>query len=202
MPCFSITQSKNSCHRYTFARVGLRSAITDLKNDDTTIHCWVLRSPNPSKPNLLLIHDFGVNVMWQFVDLICHVTFHYNIYVSDLVFFDGSYTTKLDRSEWFQAECVMQAHLVRRLSLVGLSYGRFAGYNLAAMYMETVKKVVICGAAVCLEEKYLWECQEPGLVGYLKAFDDDDGRAVSVSSCSISQMRRASMGRGVELEDD
>ncbi|KAM2323078.1 hypothetical protein PS1_019950 [Malus domestica] len=160
MPCFSITQSKNSCHRFTFARAGLRSAITDLKDGATTMHCWVPQSPNPSKPNLLLIHGFGVNAMWQFVDLLRHVTPHYNVYVPDLVFFGDSYTTRPDRSEWFQAECVMQAmeaHSVRRLSLVGLSYGGFVGYSLAAMYKEAVERVVICGAAVCLEEKDLWE---------------------------------------------
>ncbi|KAM1018449.1 hypothetical protein ACFX15_039331 [Malus domestica] len=155
MPCFNITQSKNSCHWYTFAPAGLRSAITDLKDGDTTMYCWVLRSPNPSKPNLLLIHGFGVNAMLQLVDLLRHVTLHYNVYVLDLVFFGDSYTTRPDRSEWFQAECAMQAHLVRRLSLVGLSYGGFAGYSLAAMYNETVDRVVICGAAVCLEEKDL-----------------------------------------------
>ncbi|KAM1092272.1 hypothetical protein ACFX19_019882 [Malus domestica] len=96
MPCFSITQSKNSCHRFTFARAGLRSAITDLKDGATTMHCWVPQSPNPSKPNLLLIHGFGVNAMWQFVDLLRHVTPHYNVYVPDLVFFGDSYTTRPD----------------------------------------------------------------------------------------------------------
>ncbi|ONI15957.1 hypothetical protein PRUPE_3G071100 [Prunus persica] len=34
----------------------------------------VPQSPNPSKRNLLLIHGLGVNAMWQFVDLLRHVT--------------------------------------------------------------------------------------------------------------------------------
>ncbi|CAN6720657.1 unnamed protein product [Malus baccata var. baccata] len=160
MPCFSLTQSKNSCHRSTFARAGLRSAITDLKDGATTMHCWVPQSPNPSKPNLLLIHGLGLNAMWQFVDLLRHVTPHYNVYVPDLVFFGDSHTTRPDRSESFQAECVMQAmeaHSVRRLSLVGLSYGGFVAYSLAARYKEAVERVVICCAAVCLEEKDLQE---------------------------------------------
>ncbi|XP_068314432.1 uncharacterized protein [Pyrus communis] len=160
MSCFSLTQAKNSCHRSTFARAGLRSAITDLKDGATTMHCWVPQSPNPSKPNLLLIHGLGLNAMWQFADLLRHVTPHYNVYVPDLVFFGDSYTTQPDRSDSFQAECVMQAmeaHSVRRLSLVGLSYGGFVAYSLAAKYKEAVERVVICCAAVCLEEKDLRE---------------------------------------------
>ncbi|XP_008219440.1 PREDICTED: lipase 3 isoform X1 [Prunus mume] len=160
MPCFSLTESKNSCHRSTFARAGLRSAITDIKDGGTTMHCWVPQSPNPSKRNLLLIHGLGVNAMWQFVDLLRHVTPHFNVYVPDLLFFGESFTTRPDRSESFQAECVMrvmEAHSVRRLSLLGLSYGGFVGYSLAAKYKEAVERVVICCAAVCLEEKDIRE---------------------------------------------
>ncbi|XP_062026738.1 uncharacterized protein LOC133743016 [Rosa rugosa] len=160
MPCFSFTQSKNSCFRSNFIRAGLRSTVTDLKDGGTTMHCWVPKSPNPSKPNLLLLHGLGVNAMWQFADLIRHVTPHYNVYVPDLLFFGDSSTTRPDRSETFQAECVMrvmEAHSVRAFSLVGLSYGGFVGYRLAAQYKEAVERVVICCAAVCMEEKDLQE---------------------------------------------
>lgn len=57
---------------------------------------------------------------------------------------------------------VMEAHSVRRLSLVGLSYGGFVGYSMAAQSMEeeaavAVERLVICCAAVCIEEKDLKE---------------------------------------------
>ncbi|KAF3541182.1 hypothetical protein F2Q69_00018597, partial [Brassica cretica] len=33
----------------------------------TSIHCWIPKSPNRSKPNLLLLlHGFGANAMWQY----------------------------------------------------------------------------------------------------------------------------------------
>nr|XP_004300648.2 PREDICTED: uncharacterized protein LOC101312060 [Fragaria vesca subsp. vesca] len=160
MPCFSFAESKNSCFRSNFIRAGLCSTLTDLNDGGTTMHCWVPISPNSSKPNLLLLHGLGPNAMWQFADLIHHVTPHFNVYVPDLLFFGDSSTARPDRSESFQAECVMrvmEAHSVRVFSLVGLSYGGFVGYTLAAQYKEAVERVVICCAAVCMEEKDLRE---------------------------------------------
>lgn len=52
---------------------------------------------------------------------------------------------------------VMAANSVRKLSLIGLSYGGFVAYCLAARHEEVVERVVICSAAVCMEEKDLRE---------------------------------------------
>lgn len=41
------------------------------------------------------------------------------------------------------------------MSVVGLSYGGFVGYSMAAQYPEAVEKLVICCAAVCMEERDL-----------------------------------------------
>ncbi|CAI9099923.1 OLC1v1036819C1 [Oldenlandia corymbosa var. corymbosa] len=80
----------------------------------------------------------------------------YNIYVPDLVFFGESYTTRPERSESFQAQCVkrvMEANSVWKMSLVGISYGGFVAYSMPAQFKECVERVVICCAGVCLEEK-------------------------------------------------
>ncbi|KAI9097987.1 hypothetical protein K1719_025758 [Acacia pycnantha] len=157
--CFSLTESKNWCYRSTFGRSGLRSSITDLK-DGTVIHCWVPKTRLDSKPNLLLIHGIGANALWQWGDIIRHLTPFFNVYVPDLLFFGGSYTTRPERSDSFQAQClkrVMEANSVQRLSLVGLSYGGFVGYSMAAQYNEMVERVVLCGSGVSLEEKDLKE---------------------------------------------
>eukprot|EP00257_Ricinus_communis_P013897 XP_015571448.1 uncharacterized protein LOC8281652 isoform X2 [Ricinus communis] len=157
--CFSFTEAKNRCYISTFTKVGLQSTTTDLK-DGTVIHCWVPKSPTQSKPNLLLIHGLGANAMWQWNDVIRRFTPYFNVYIPDLVFFGDSYTTRLDRTESFQAECVMrvmEANLVGKLSLVGLSYGGFVGYSIAAEYKEVVERVVICCSGICMEEKDLRE---------------------------------------------
>ena len=50
---------------------------------------------------------------------------------------------------------VMEAKGVRRVSLVGLSYGGFVGYCMAAMEegVVMVERVVVCGSGVCMEER-------------------------------------------------
>ncbi|CAJ1971766.1 unnamed protein product [Sphenostylis stenocarpa] len=155
---FSFTETRNRCYRSAFTGSGLRSTITDLK-DGTVMHCWAPKARTEAKPNLLLIHGFGANALWQWGDLIRHVVPLFNVYVPDLVFFGGSYTTRPERGEWFQAECmmrVMEANGVRRVSLVGLSYGGFVAYCMAAMMeretVVVVERVVVCGSGVCMEE--------------------------------------------------
>lgn len=125
------------------------------------MHCWVPKLRQESKPNLLLIHGFGANAMWQWTHVVGPMTSFFNVYVPDLLFFGESYTTRPDRTDAFQAQCLMrlmEAHSVRaRLSVVGLSYGGFVAYNMAAQFKEAVERVVICCAAVCFEEKDIAE---------------------------------------------
>lgn len=157
--CFSFTGTKNWCFRSTFTRSGLRSEITDLK-DGTVMHCWVPKTRKVSKPDLLLIHGLGANALWQWGDVIQHFVPYFNVYVPDLVFFGDSYTTRPERTESFQAQClmrVMEAHSVQKFSLVGLSYGGFVGYSMAAQFAEAVERVVICCSGICMEEKDLIE---------------------------------------------
>ncbi|KAI3445737.1 hypothetical protein Pfo_002402 [Paulownia fortunei] len=157
--CLSLTGSADFLYRSVFSYSGLRSVKTDL-HDGTTMHCWVPRSHKQSKPNLLLVHGFGANAMWQYGELLRHLMPRFNIYVPDLIFFGESSTQRSERSEAFQAQCVMrlmEAHGVQRMSLVGISYGGFVGYSMAAQFPEAVEKVVLCCTGVCLEEKDLRE---------------------------------------------
>ncbi|KAG6406778.1 hypothetical protein SASPL_134389 [Salvia splendens] len=157
--CLSLTGSADFLYKSFFSYSGLRSTKTDLQ-DGTVMHCWVPKSHKASKPSLLLVHGFGANAMWQYGDLLHHLMPRYNIYVPDLLFFGESWTQRPDRSEAFQARCLMrlmEAHGVRRLSLVGISYGGFVSYSMAAQFPEAVEKVVLCCSGVCLEEKDLRE---------------------------------------------
>jgi pimeloyl-ACP methyl ester carboxylesterase len=124
------------------------------------MHCWVPKTRKDSRPDLLLIHGLGANALWQWGDVIQHFVPYFNVYVPDLVFFGDSYTTRPERTESFQAQClmrVMEAHSVQKFSLVGLSYGGFVGYSLAAQFAEAVERVVICCSGICMEEKDLIE---------------------------------------------
>ncbi|GKV35399.1 hypothetical protein SLEP1_g43669 [Rubroshorea leprosula] len=153
--CFSFTASRDWFYRYSFFSAGLRSVTTDL-GEGTIMHCWVPKTHNNSKPNLLLVHGFGANAMWQYGEPLRHFNARFNVYVPDLVFFGESYTSRRDRTEVFQAQCVMsmmEAHGVHRMSLVGISYGGFVGYSMAVQYPQKVDRLVLCCSGVCLEEK-------------------------------------------------
>ncbi|XP_059641570.1 uncharacterized protein LOC132283604 [Cornus florida] len=157
--CFSFASTRNQCYRYSFSYSGLKSRTTDL-GDGTVMHCWVPRKHKPKKPTLIIIHGIGANAMWQWNDFVSPLISKFNLYVPDLVFFGESSTTRPERTESFQAECVMrtmEAHGVRRMSVVGLSYGGFVAYSMAAQFPEAVERVVIGCAGVCLEDKDMEE---------------------------------------------
>ncbi|KAG5136550.1 hypothetical protein JHK82_021281 [Glycine max] len=129
--CISFTATRDRCFRFTFSNAGLKSATTDL-GDGTIMHCGTTSSR----------------------------TRRFNVYVPDLVFFGDSHTTRPERSEAFQAQCVaalLLAHGLHTTSVVGISYGGFVAYSLAAQFPELVEKVVLCCAGVCLEDKDLDE---------------------------------------------
>ncbi|KAK3034824.1 hypothetical protein RJ639_033729 [Escallonia herrerae] len=157
--CFSVTASRDRLYRYSFAYAGLRSVSTDL-GDGTIMHCWVPKKHKHGKPTLLLVHGFGANAMWQYGELLRHFVPRFNVYVPDLLFFGDSTTTRPERTEQFQAQCVMrlmELHGVSRMSLVGISYGGFVGYSMAAQFPEAVERLVLCCAGVCVEEKDMEE---------------------------------------------
>ncbi|XAR48553.1 Triacylglycerol lipase [Bertholletia excelsa] len=161
--CFSFTAWKNSCYRSFFSQSGLRSTISDF-GDGTVMHCWVPKMRSETKPDLVLIHGFGANAMWQWGEILRPLISHFNVYVPDLIFFGESYTTRPEWSEEFQAWCVMRvvrAHWAGRVSLAGLSYGGFVAYSMAAQFPESVARVVLCAAGVGLEERDLVEGMFP-----------------------------------------
>ncbi|KAG8662396.1 monoacylglycerol lipase ABHD6 [Manihot esculenta] len=157
--CFGFTASRDSCYHYSFTKAGLKSSTTDLC-DGTVMHCWGPKSHVPSKPSLLLIHGFDANAMWQFNYFIPPLKSKFNLYVPDLLFFGDSHTTRPERTEAFQAQCVMalmDALNARNMDLVGLSYGGFVAYSMAAQFKERVGRVVLGCVGVCLEEKDMEE---------------------------------------------
>ncbi|KAM3283113.1 2-hydroxy-6-oxononadienedioate/2-hydroxy-6-oxononatrienedioate hydrolase [Capsicum chacoense] len=153
--CCSFTASRNWLFKYSFANSGLKSSTKDL-GDGTIMHCWIPKTHKEKNPTLLLIHGIGANAMWQWNEFITALSSRFNLYVPDLLFFGESYTSRCERTESFQAQCVMrimEAYGVKKMIVVGLSYGGFVGYSMAAQYPEAVEKLVLGCSGVCLEEK-------------------------------------------------
>lgn len=134
-----------------FVYAGLESKLLDV-DDKTTMHCWTPKKWEANKQNVILIHGFGTNAMWQWYPQIKTFIHSFNVYVPDLVFFGGSSTKSSERSEVFQAESLMKMLKrlgVSKISVVGTSYGGFVAYNLAYLHPEAVDKVVIASSAIC-----------------------------------------------------
>ncbi|GFP87350.1 hypothetical protein PHJA_000878700, partial [Phtheirospermum japonicum] len=67
------------------------------------------------------------------------------------LFFFGDSSDSPERSEIFQATCVVKVLEklgIHRYSVVGTSYGGFVVYRMAAMWPERVEKVVIASSGV------------------------------------------------------
>lgn len=156
--CFSLTASGNRYYRVYFRISGLKSKLVELE-DGTRMHCWVPKKTS-NKPVLILIHGLGASGMWQWSSQIRAFRGHFNLYVPDLIFFGKSYTTRPERTELFQAECVMKLMEnlgVTKFHVVGVSYGGFVAYRLAQLYPDAVQKLTLVAAGVCLEEKDMEE---------------------------------------------
>ncbi|KAL0330520.1 UNVERIFIED_CONTAM: hypothetical protein Sradi_5038700 [Sesamum radiatum] len=148
--CFSIISLYGRFLRRSITAAGLSSQTVEI-DGDTTIHfCGPPRAAT-SKPQLVLIHGFGPQSIWQWRQQISFFARDFDVYVPDLVFFGDSFTKSPERSEVFQATCVaklLEKLGIRCYSVVGTSYGGFVAYRMAAMWPERVEKVVIASSAV------------------------------------------------------
>ncbi|GFQ02484.1 monoacylglycerol lipase abhd6 [Phtheirospermum japonicum] len=159
--CFSLTALRDSYYRWSFSIAGLKPTATDL-GDGTVIHCWAPKTHRANRPTLLLIHGIGANATWQWNDFVSPLATKFNLYVPDLLFFGDSRTARPDRTESFQARCVMAAMEAMGVGgggmrVVGLSYGGFVAYSMAAQFPGAVERVVIGCAGVCMEDKDMEE---------------------------------------------
>uniref|UniRef100_A0A0D9X1M7 AB hydrolase-1 domain-containing protein n=1 Tax=Leersia perrieri TaxID=77586 RepID=A0A0D9X1M7_9ORYZ len=162
----SFAAARDRCFSRRFLRAGLRPlaipvpiAGADADAAATTVHVWV--PANPPRNPLLLLHGFGASATWQWAPYLRPlIAAGFDPIVPDLLFFGASSTRLADRSDAFQARSVMAAMDaigVARFGLVGVSYGGFVGYRMAAMFPEAVERVALVCAGVCLEEKDLAE---------------------------------------------
>lgn len=131
---------------------GVESKLIEIE-EGTTIHCWV--PTKDTKPPLVLVHGFAAEggVTWQFQ--VGALSKHYSVYVPDMLFFGKSTTVRKERSENFQAECLMK--MLRKLgvvscAMVGFSYGGMVAFKVAEFYPELVNCLVISGSVIAMTD--------------------------------------------------
>nr|XP_043637369.1 uncharacterized protein LOC122608339 [Erigeron canadensis] len=180
-----------------FRCCNLSKFIVHLDDNETKVYIWAAKHPKCNKPNLVLIHGFGSNSKWQFIFQVRQLTHDFNVYIPDLVFFGESYSTKLDRSVWFQAKCVregLKKMKVKKCSVYAISYGGFVGYQMAAaadddeeeIILMVEKLVIVSSGIVCKHDSKLEHVNKIGrnVVDLLVAKTPEDLRMLCRMSVS------------------
>ncbi|KAJ8774233.1 hypothetical protein K2173_009664 [Erythroxylum novogranatense] len=125
-------------------------------DDQTTMHYWITNHRRFDKPDLVLVHGYGGHSRWQFAYQVRALSGTFNLYIPDLLFFGKSYTKRGGRSDSFQADCVREGLRkmgLERYNVVGISYGGYVAYQMAANYGEEVNKLVIISSGLCYTEE-------------------------------------------------
>ncbi|XP_002989107.2 epoxide hydrolase 3 [Selaginella moellendorffii] len=139
---FAMARATNFFHWY-----GLESRVVKLDNG-ATIRCWAPKKTRKNPP-LVLLHAFGLyGLSWIFQ--VPSFSKSFDLYIPDLVFFGDSTTSSAERSEFYQAECVvelLEKFGVNKFDVVGTSYGGFVAYRMAHMFPEAVRRVVLSNSA-------------------------------------------------------
>lgn len=178
-----------------FRLCNLSPCTVDL-DDQTTMHFWTPNHRKINKPDLVIIHGYGGNSRWQFVHQVRALSDRFNLYVPDLLFFGKSYSSRAERTDVFQGNCVaegMRRLGVDRFTVFGISYGGFVAYQMAQMNPEAVEKVVIVNSGISWSEKQKeWHLKRVGrrISGFLVPESPQDLRFLVCLSLSNSDFIR------------
>ncbi|XP_059591815.1 uncharacterized protein LOC100853904 isoform X2 [Vitis vinifera] len=124
----------------------------------TVMNFWApakQKNEETQKPNVVLVHGFGVDGILTWMFQVLALKSHYSVYVPDLLFFGDSATAAGNRSPRFQAECLatgLRKLGVERCVVVGLSYGGMIGFKMAELYPDLVESMVVSGSVEALTE--------------------------------------------------
>ncbi len=124
-----------------FASAGYVEATATLPNG--AMHYW----DGGEGPPVVLLHGFGGNAAIQWNAQAAPFARRHRVVMPDLFFFGDSTSRRPERSPEFQAAGVVQLldHLgiEDKVDLVGVSYGGFVAWGVAALYPERVNRVVL-----------------------------------------------------------
>lgn len=151
---FPITFADGMLSLY-FRYCGLPRYTVRLHDNQTTMYIRATSHHSSNKPNLVLVHGFGINSKWQFILQISQLTRDFNVYIPDLLFFGDSYSSISDRTVKFQAKCVcdgLKKIGVEKFSVYAISYGGYVGYRMAEVYDDMVEKLVIVSSGIVYTE--------------------------------------------------
>jgi pimeloyl-ACP methyl ester carboxylesterase len=174
---FSLVEYYQRRLQVMYRACGLESRLVDLE-DGTIMKCWIpqrnkeraISLSSTHKPPLVLIHAFGSSAnSWSYQ--VKPFAKFFDLYIPDLVFFGDSTTSRTERSEFFQAECVvkmLEQLSVPKYSVIGTSYGGFVAYRMAHMHPDSVHKLVVSSSGVIMDSSSNEELIKKYNVGDIK----------------------------------
>ncbi|KAF8011503.1 hypothetical protein BT93_J1954 [Corymbia citriodora subsp. variegata] len=149
-----------------FWSCGLSPCTVDLDDGQTTVHFWGSTHRRSKKPYLVLIHGYGGNSKCQFWAQVGCLSQSFNVFIPDLLFFGKSHTLSPQRSDVFQATCIVEGLKklgVDKYSIYAISYGGFVGYRMAEIGGDGVEKVVIVSTGIgCTDEQKFEQLRKIG----------------------------------------
>ncbi|XP_024360308.1 uncharacterized protein [Physcomitrium patens] len=156
-----IVGMKTSQLEHRYEACGLKSQVVEVDTGTTLIRCWVpweqpesgLWSAGASeKPAVLFLHDFLMDGTFGWEKQIEMFTKEFNVYVPNLVFFGGSSSTSTEKTEAFQADCMVKMlhalEVYNEVMVVGAGYGGLVAFWMAHLYPKFVTKVVFVASGI------------------------------------------------------
>lgn len=127
----------------------MKESQTGLNGDSNLSSQSILNKKR--KPPIVLLHGFGASGIWQWAKQISVLSEKFEIFMPDLIFFGESSSEKKDRSEIFQAECVlklMDSFGIQKFDIAGISYGGFVAYRIATLQAARVRKLILVDSGI------------------------------------------------------
>lgn len=127
-----LTMSRNGVEQKTYT------------DEDFTINYYV--GKDTKKPVLLFIHGFGLDAMLNWVDQINYFAKNYRVIAADLLWFGKSISSTKEPVLNSQREAIerLLKHLkVKKVNVVGQSYGGFVATDLKLKNLDLVQKVIL-----------------------------------------------------------
>jgi pimeloyl-ACP methyl ester carboxylesterase len=136
---------KRALGHLVFRAAGLVERSLDLPTG--RVHVWAAApvEDDPRTP-LLLVHGFGADAEVQWASQIWELSRHHRLVVPDLLYFGESrpLTQGFELDDQLRMVLELMDHLrIERFDVVGISFGGFVAFELAARFGHRVRKVVI-----------------------------------------------------------
>jgi pimeloyl-ACP methyl ester carboxylesterase len=111
------------------------------------VHVWAAAPrPNDTRRPLLLVHGFGADAEVQWAGQVWALSRRHRLVIPDLLYFGGSWPNKrsVELDDQLQMVLELMDHQrIERFDVLGISFGGFVAFELAARFDHRVGRIII-----------------------------------------------------------